>query len=454
METTNQCEVVKQRHMGLKIRKFSVFFFLGLLLVHSPGYGEEKTDRYAPVYTKPLAPEPLKGTVSRILEFPFKLVKWPMDRGIIFTETHRLDKKSIWLYEESLKQGVKPQFGFADVSAIPYYGAELNLLTLARQQEKYPDFFATASFLHCPSVFFQVGSEIGAQRIAETGFHAKGIFNYDREEKEPFYGIGPDTSRGDSTSYRMETVRLGTEAGYEFSPAIDLTSGFDYKKVNIFNRAHDGKGDITTIFAGENIPGVSGDDLLEYSLALARDTRDSKDDATRGSYQKFLFRYTEGVLSSPASFFKYQLDMAKYFRLASPRRVLITRLFAEHNDEVGNGTIPFYTMAKLGGAGTNVRDSEALRSFVYNRFYGESSLLLNLEYRYTVLEHKEFKMKVSLFNDLGQVFGEIHSFQVKDFRESYGAGLYLSYSKNTLLNFSVAHGNEGTQFYIKNKLAF
>ena len=70
------------------------------------------------------------------------------------------------------------------------------------------------------------------------------------------------------------------------------------------------------------------------------------------------------------------------------------------------------------------------------------------------MEYKEFKLKTALFNDLGQTFGEIHEFQIKDFRESYGAGFYLSYARNTVVNFSVAHSNEGTQFYIKNKLAF
>ena len=80
--------------------------------------------------------------------------------------------------------------------------------------------------------------------------------------------------------------------------------------------------------------------------------------------------------------------------------------------------------------------------------------MLNLEYRYTVLEYKEFKVKTAFFNDLGEVFGEIDNFRLKDLRESYGIGFYLSYAKNTLVNFSVAHGNEGTKIYIKNKLAF
>ncbi len=442
--------------MTPKLNKSICFFCLGLLAFSLFAYAEEKKDDlYAPTYTQPLAPEPLKGALSRIIEFPLKLAKWPMDQGILFNDRHRVDKKAIWLYEESLRQGVKPLVGFSDLSALPYYGAEFNLLTLARQKERYPDFFATTTILHCPAVFFMVGSEIGAQQIGGTGFHAKGLFNYSRDEKEPFYGIGPDTSHGDKSSYRMETTRVGVEAGYEFSPSLDITTGFDYKNVNIRSVVHDNTASISGLFSGQNIPGLSGDNLLDYSVALGRDTRDSKDDATQGSYQKLRFEFTDGVNGSTAKYFKYQLDMAKYFRLWSPRRVLVARLFGEHNDEVGGGNIPFYNLAKLGGAGaTNARQSETLRGYVYNRFYGESSLLLNLEYRYTVMEYKEFKVKTALFNDLGQVFGEIHEFQIKDFRETYGVGLYLSYSKNTVVNFSVAHSNDGTQFYVKNKLAF
>jgi hypothetical protein len=442
--------------MIAKSSKALCFLCLGLLAFSFSGYGEEEqANLYDPVYTKPLAPEPLKGALSRAIELPFELVKWPIDQGILFNDRHRLDKKALWIYEESIRRGIKPLFGTVDIAVQPYYGAELNLLTLARQKENFPDLFATVTILHCPAVFFHVGSEIGAQRVGGTGFHVKGLVNYDRDEKEPFYGIGPHTSMGDSTSFRMETTQVGTEAGYEFSPTVDLVSAFDYKNVNILNRAHDGKGDIRTIFAGQNIPGVNGDNLLDYSVRLQRDTRDSKDEATQGSYQKLLFQYTDGVNGSMARYFKYQLDMAKYFRLASPRRILVTRLFAENNETVGHDAIvPFYNLAKLGGAGTNERDSETMRGYVYNRFYGKSTLLLNVEYRYTVMEYKEFKLKTAFFSDTGEVFGKIYQFRFKDLRESYGVGFYLSYSRNTLINFSVAHSNEGTQFYVKNKLAF
>lgn len=430
---------------------FSVLFW-GLLAV---GYaGEKKEDPYAPVYTKPLSAEPLKDSLSRLIEFPLKLVKWPVDQGIIYTENHRLDKKAKWIYERAVEKGVKPLVGGSETTFIPFYGAELNFMALLKQKEKHPDFFATTTILHGPTSFFLVGSEIGADQIGGSGFHTNGFFQYDVREKEPFYGIGPKSSLGDSTSFRMKTTQLGAVAGLSFSPAIDLSSVFSYKNVNIFNRSHDDKGDIRTIFAGQNIPGINGEDLLNYELVLNRDTRDSQAQATQGSYQRLSFKFTDGVGNSSARYFTYLLDAAKYFQLASTRRILVTRFFTEYNQQIDHGTIPFFEMVKLGSSGTFPSRSQTSRAYVYNRFYGEGAMLLNLEYRYTVMQYKEFKLNTAFFLDEGQIFSDFGKICLKYFRESYGVGFYLSYAKNTLLTFSVAHGSEGPQFYLDNKVAF
>jgi hypothetical protein len=440
--------------MIVRLLKQSLVFPVLLLSLAAVGYAEDKKqDLYAPVYTEPLATEPLKGTLSRIIEAPFKLLKWPIEKGLVFTEEHRLDKKTKWFYTRMTEMGVKPLLGGSEATLIPAYGAEFNLMALTKQKEKYPDLIATTTVAHGPTSFFLVGSELGAQQIFGGG-HASGFFQYDVREKEPFYGIGPYTSRGDGTSFRMETTQVGAVAGFSFSPTIDLSSVFSYKHVNILNRAHDGKGDIRTIFAGQDIPGINGENLLNYELVLNRDTRDSQDQATKGSYQRVSFKFTDGTGGSSARYFTYLLDTAKYFQLASPRRIFVTRLFAEYNQEINHGYVPFFEMAKLGSSGTFPARSQTARAFVYNRFYGNGSVLLNLEYRYTVMEYKEFKAKVAFFSDTGEVFSKPSKFRLTNLRESYGTGLYLSYNKNTLLALSVAHGNEGTQFYIDNKIAF
>ena len=70
------------------------------------------------------------------------------------------------------------------------------------------------------------------------------------------------------------------------------------------------------------------------------------------------------------------------------------------------------------------------------------------------MEHKKFKLNTAFFFDEGQIFNDFGKICMKYFRESYGVGFYLSYAKATVLAFSVAHGNEGTQFYVDNKIAF
>lgn len=441
--------------MTLKpFKKISVFSVLFLGVAAAAFAGEKKQDLYAPVYATPLAAEPLKDPLSRLIEAPFKLLKKPIDKGLIFSEEHRLDKKTKWIYTRMTEEGVKPLAGGSEDTLIPFYGAEFNLMALTKQKEKHPDLIATTTVLHGPTSFFLVGSELGAQQIGGGGLHASGFFQYDVREKEPFYGIGPKTSRGNSTSFRMRTTLLGAVAGLSFSPTVDLSSVFSYKHVNIFNRAHDGKGDIRTIFAGQDIPGINGEDLLGYELVLNRDTRDSQDQATKGSYQRLSFKFTDGTGNSPARYFTYTLDAAKYFQVGSPRRVFVTRFFTEYNQEINHGNVPFFEMVKLGSSGTFPSRSQTSRAYVYNRFYGEGAMLLNLEYRYTVMEYKEFKLKTAFFSDTGEVYSRLSKFLLKELRESYGVGFYLSYSKNTLLAFSVAHGNEGTQFYLDNKIAF
>jgi hypothetical protein len=440
--------------MGLRSFRWAGFFLALFFVSRVVGYAAEKdSDLYAPVYTEPLTSKSLKGPLSRLLELPFQLVKYPIDRGLIFTEEHRFDKKTKWVYERMVEKGFTPLLGGSETTLIPFYGAEFNLMALSKQKEKHPDFIATTTILHGPTSFFLVGSELGAQQIFGGG-HVSGFFQYDVREKEPFYGIGPKSSRGDGTSFKMKTTQLGAVAGFSFSPTIDLSSVFTYKSVKNINRVHDGKGDIRTTFANENIPGLNGEDLLSYEVVLNRDTRDSQDQATKGSYQQLLFKYTDGTGHSSARYFTYLADVAKYFQLASPRRILATRFFMEYNQEINHGNVPFFEMTKLGSSGTFPTRSQTARAYVYNRFYGNGAILLNLEYRYTVMQYKDFKLNTAIFLDEGQIFNDFGKICMKYFRESYGVGFYLSYAKTTLLAFSVAHGNEGTQFYIDNKIAF
>lgn len=111
-------------------------------------------------------------------------------------------------------------------------------------------------------------------------------------------------------------------------------------------------------------------------------------------------------------------------------------------------------MAKLGGTGAYPRLSEPLRSYDFNRFFDESLLLGNLEYRYTIWEYRDFKTDAVFFLDEGQVFKDIGSFQFKDFRESYGFGFRTSLANVMFFSIEMAHGDEGTRIYAQTRTPF
>lgn len=425
---------------------------LALLFFAGSSYAQ---DIYAPVYPhEPLKAKNLKDPVSALLEIPFRLVRWPIDQSLVYIGKRHIDKKAFHIYDKIKGYGVTPHIAFTDSAILPLVGLELDLMTMTRKKVEHPDVVANASVRYAMHNLFIVDSKVGVNRIAGTGLYTFGNFNFDHRSREPFYGIGPRTSLGDSSSIRMETVYLAWNAGYEFSPSLNVLGTFAFKENQIKHRAHDGKGDMTEVFAGQDIPGIHGGEELNWKMELVRDTRNTKDEASKGSYQKLSVKLTEGVDSTKARFLTYQLDAAKYFSLKSPRRVLAIRAFGEHNDEINHGTIPFYDMARLGGMGSSQRTSVAHRAFVYNRFYGESAILFSLEYRYAIWEYRDFRLNASVFWDEGQVFNEFNKFKFSDFRESYGLGFYLSYAKHTLLNFTVAHGDEGTRVYVKNRVPF
>ncbi len=194
--------------------------------------------------------------------------------------------------------------------------------------------------------------------------------------------------------------------------------------------------------------------MIDVSFLLKRDTRNSTSDASMGSYQKLLLQYTQGINGTDAKYLKLRADLAKYFQLWSPRRVLIARFLGETAKQIGDGYVPFYDRAKMGGSGSDFYGSAAARGFLYNRYSGKNLLLFNLEYRYTVMEYRGFRLQTAVFVDVGQTPERLQKTKLKDFQESYGGGLYLGYDKNTLLAFTAAHSDEGTHFYVKTKLPF
>ena len=426
-----------------------LFGFQGI----QPAFSEESFDRYAPVFKPYKKESTLKNIATHFPVYPFEIVRWPMDKTLVYIEKHHLDKKAQWVYDTIENQGITPKVNLISWGNLGG-GADIDFVRLLRQKEHHPDLITKGWINWTHNVNFEVGSRVGMERIGGTRLATSGLFKYENRPEEHFYGLGPNTSAGDGTSYRMEATTLEPMIGFNFTPTHSADVKFGYRHINITNGEDGGRGIIDTTFPADSIPGLDGDDLLTLGAGYTHDTRNRKENSTTGSYARLGFSFNEGVGNSDARYFKYEIEGSRFLRLRSDRRVLALHVYAEHNAETKGHEVPFHQMAKLGGYGAYPRLSETLRGFDSNRFFGESATLFNIEYRYTIWEYRDFKVDSVIFFDEGQVFRDFDEFQFKDFRESYGLGFRLSLANHILLSIELAHGDEGTQFYAKTGAPF
>ncbi len=410
-------------------------------------------DKYAPVYEKgSLKAAALKDPVSYLLAFPFEIIRWPMSQNLLFVEKHHLDQKFSWAYTYLKNHGITPSLGYSLGDGVQT-GLKLDIPRLTDLKTKYPDLTFNVWGNYASSSSVQVGTEMGLEKIAGTDFFISGMAQYERRFEEDFYGIGPDSTRGDGVSYEIETTTVGGKVGYDFSPSLKTTFYTKYRNVNVGESDDKDKGQLS-YFGPARLNGYSGDKILTLAAELKHDTRDFTDAPTKGGYQQLYFDYNEGLGDSNARYLTYRADVAQYLKVGSPRRIFAIRGLVEHQDEVNGGYVPFYDLARLGGYATVSGQSETLRGYVNNRFHGDSLMLLNLEYRYAIWEHKELQLDAVPFFDFGQVFDEFSRFQMRDFKESYGLEFRLYVARISLLSISVAHGDEGTNFFIRTKKTF
>ena len=422
-------------------------------------------DRYAPIWGEgPLkqrpspAAESLHAFEKHFLVYPFELVRWPIDETLYFIEDRHLDDKADWIYEQMKNHGFTPKIRSISGSRTDNFGGgfDIELLRLLALKDRFPNTTVEGSAIWTFNAVTDYQVKLLQEQIAGTGVRIGGNFGYETRGEAHFYGIGPHSSLGDGTSYRTERTTLETLVGYGFLNTWDARGKFSFQNVNVGDGDDGRRGIIDDIFVrrrGQTIPGLAGDEMLSWGLELEHDNRDNHEVPTGGGYERFHFSFNKGTENN-AGFFKYRGEIAHFFKFSSERRVLAFRGVMEHNDEIGDREVPFFEMARLGGYGTSPRIGDAHRGYRRDRFYDESVMLFNAEYRWNILEYRDWRVDPAVYCDVGQVFGEWSSFRFDDFRVSYGLGLRVVYEKEVVLSIDIARGNEGTEFYVKTRTPF
>lgn len=431
------------------LKKITVLLTLAFMLAPQTLRAETGYDRYASLYTEREERSLFSKVASDFLTYPFELVRWPVNKGLVFAEDQHLLTKGEYLYNKVVDQGITPYLGFSRI------GAEIDFVRLTRQKVNYPD-FTLKGWVDYYEGNFSTGGKVGLERILETPLRTFTSIQYDNRPEEHFHGIGPDTSRGEGVSFKRKQTAVETTLGYSKDPSFSADLKMNYRATDIEDGDDDHRGQIDETFPnnGDNIPGRDGDDIVGMGIDLVRDTRDHKDASTRGYFGHFGYTFNEGVKGSDSRYLKLISEFSHYQQIFSNRRIFVSHFYYEDNNALPNHEVPFFDMAQLGGYGNYPSNSRTLRGYDEGRFFDRDSILFNFEYRYTVYEYNDWKADTVLFSDMGQTFRKWSEFQGKDFNASFGGGIRLSVLGHVLLSLEVAHGDEGTWYYAKNRAPF
>jgi hypothetical protein len=252
-----------------------------------------------------------------------------------------------------------------------------------------------------------------------------------------FYGIGPDTTADDESSYTAARALVGLRHGINLTDSLNigLTLGVEHDGV-------EDRGVPNLPLAPERFPdapGMRGATLMSQGFELRYDDRVGGEFAERGYRVAAWVSLVEGIAGSPtfvrggvqASALVSELDW-----LASAGRV--------YWNAVSSSNAPFYQQSQLGG-------SQLLRGFPEGRFTDRQAWTIELEQRIRLYQSRFFGVvtdwRIDPFVAAGQVFHGVDDV-VAHPRLTVGAGVRLFVRPRLLARLDVATGGEGPSIYV------
>lgn len=382
-----------------------------------------------------------------IPSWTLKAIFWPLQKGIRFTERHRLiERIEDVLYNDAHTAGIVPVFSFLSRLG-PSAGFKLFHDDLGGFGEHVA---LDASFGGRYTQSYQLSFD--ADRLLGSRYWLKSLVRYEVEPSLLFSGLGdaPERSSGKDlgprraaveTRFRQTRMLALAGAGYTIGRPGGMTK---IGMLGILNhrdfegaRAKDlrkGELSLEQVYDTARLPGFDeGSRTLELNGNVVIDTRDNAGATSSGAY----FEAFGGGLvpQHQYRFGHYGAELTAYINLYHHTRVLVLR--AAHEGVAGKDEeIPFAELPRLGGPAR-------LRGYTLDRFRDKTTAVATVEYHYPIHEF----ISGALFLDAGRAaptYGSLVDF--KQWRVGGGAGIIVRSKTSVLFTLDVAVG-DGVNVY-------
>ena len=245
-----------------------------------------------------------------------------------------------------------------------------------------------------------------------------------------YYGIGRDNSSNVQSVINGNYILFRERFLRETSPSLYFGVELDFQGLNKIEYIN-----TTPTFTKPEV-GEMGSNNLGLGLGLLYDNIHNAMNPRDGIYSEWAFINYSTLVGSDFDFTYYITDNRLYLPLKK-NTVLATQIYGQFT----SGNPPFNMLSLMGG-------ESLMRGYYLGRYRDKHLVAGQVEYRILPFSFSK-RIGASLFLAAGQVFGDDHTFEWKQFLPSGGAGLrFLIFpDKDIYTRLDLAFTEEGRGLY-------
>ena len=247
-----------------------------------------------------------------------------------------------------------------------------------------------------------------------------------------FFGVGPDTAKDDSSSYRFQQpygsallTLFPTRRNFMLRGGVELSRWSQ--------EAGDGTPTVDEVYTPATLPGLGAEVTYVHSQGtVGLDWRTSPGYSRRGAFLgATLHDYNDR--DSAFGFHIAEYEGIAHLPILRETWVLSFRARMQHASEKDDQQIPFFMLPALGGG-------SSLRGYSSWRFRDQNSLLLQAEWRIMINRY----LDMAFFYDAGKVAPRTSDLDLKHLKDDFGFGLRFHGPFATPLRVEVARSRENS----------
>jgi hypothetical protein len=268
-------------------------------------------------------------------------------------------------------------------------------------------------------------------------FSVGGQVTYQDSVRVNYFGLGPDTTVGNRSGYRLRSTDVLTfgswsrgrttvagRAGWLGGVRVGRMAGRDVDYPDVEDR-----------FTDAGAPGLADQPpFLHADVSLGFHTRDPYAHPTRGGQYEASWAAYADRDGTNQSFSRVELAATQFVPLGTENVVLAASGWTAMSRTDGANRVPFYLLPTLGGRNT-------LRGYRDFRFHDRHLAMFSIETRLAIFRY----LDAAVFADVGNVAPTVRSLWGSRFTSSIGAGVRYHNGPRLIGRAEVAHGREGWQ---------